>query len=540
MSSVISTLVLHLPARVNLNRMARLALLCLFISSELMAYDNYCIDRWRPYPRHSQACPGKIIPAEKTRNFSAESLWCTQQASNHLRHPEELDEEAWLDLKNISRHEAAIQLREQASPQWSGILNYSTLLVWDWESCDLVTNGSICGYDTDCYENSDDTTTCIPIPRTCYTDTIHHEKTYCSPSQMEYDITFLKKDFANWNPEIAGYIDRLANGYDLLPGEEEVVTLNNKSVVGHSWLTPILSIDDPKNDYTINQQIHNQSPDSLSCRVNGFDKISFMIATEHRIASWSPNSFALPKAYDNESIPPLIWQSTNGRNGKREADGFPEYMRVQDFSAAALNEISEDVSQKLKNVVIRVQLYKPSIFGEQLKSTIYIDEAKGIQQTLNAISSNQKVRRSTLWEFKLNNGNLPEKNLYRSYVPSIVYYPGKIFLSDEGLSYDDHLAPDTEYTLKLTVYQKNMPFYNQSCEVNPDAWYCSSWYAFWNFINSNWREDQYFSKKSLDLKFYSNRNVDERTWLSTFWNFTRYAQLAIPVGAIALTAMAFL
>lgn len=210
-------------------------------------------------------------------------------------------------------------------------------------------------------------------------------------------------------------------------------------------------------------------------------------------------------------------------------------MRAQDFSAAALNEVSEDVTEKLKNIIVRVQLYEPSIFGDRLKSTIYIDEAKGIQQTLNAISSDQKIRRSTLWEFKLKNGDNPDKNIYRSYVPTLFYYPGKIFLSNEALSYDDQLAPNTIYTLKLTVYQKNLPFYNQSCESDPDAWDCQ-WYTLWGLFSSKRYEDNYFSKKSLDVRFRSNPKVDQRTWLSSFWHFVRYAQIAVPLGAVALSA----
>ncbi len=535
MHPVISNLMLPRPSR-----LAGLALFCTLCSLKLMAYDNFCVQQSFPMARHSQICPGNIIPAHKTRNFISEGLWCTQNAGLHVRQAEDFDEEAWLDLKNISRHEAAEQLREQAAPFWSGTLEYTTQLVWDWQDCQLITDSSICGIDVDCDTDSEGNTFCTTSPRTCFADVTIHEKTYCSPSQLEFDVTFLKKEFANWNPEIAGYIDRLANGYDLLPGEEEPVTVKNKSATHYSWLTPALAIEDPKNDYSIHQAVHNQTAESLSCRVNGHDKISFTVTTEHRIASFSPNALSLPKAYDNEPISPIVWQSAMGLNAAREEKGFPEFVRVQDLSAAALNEVSEDVSQKLKNVVIRVQLYEPSFFGERLKSTIYIDEAKGIQQTLNAISSDQKIRRSTLWEFKLKNGDYPEKNLYRTLVPSIAYYPGKIFLSDDGLSYDDHLAPDTEYTLKLTVYQKNMPFYHQSCDVNPNAWYCSAWYFLWDIFSPGWQEDYYFSQKSLDLKFRSNPNVDERTWLSSFWQVTRYAQVAIPIGAIAFSVLAFI
>lgn len=510
--------------------------------------DNYCLQTSAPRETASRSCPGHVIPSHQTRNFRFEELRCSASHHTHVRLPTSFDEEAWLDLKNISRHEAADSLRQQPSPAWSGIINYRTYLHWDWQDCRLVTDALRCGTYEVC-EMRDELTgdggtkqviKCHQEPKTCYADVTVHESSYCRDGEgkLTFDVEFLKKDIARWNPDSPGFIDRLANGYDLLPGEEEVITVsnlkNNVLTSQSARLAPTLFIEEPKNEYIFNQHIHNQQPDSLSCRFRGEDEVSFTVTTRKRIGSRSPNAFSLPKAFDNEDIDPLVWQSALGLDGSREEKGYPLIMRAQDFSAAALNEVSEDVTEKLKHIIVRVQLYEPSIFGDRLKSTIYIDEAKGIQQTLNAISSDQKIRRSTLWEFKLKNGDNPDKNIYRSYVPTLFYYPGKIFLSNETLSYDDQLAPNTEYTLKLTVYQKNLPFYNQSCESDPDAWDCK-WYTLWGLFSPKRYEDNYFSKKSLDVRFRSNPKVDQRTWLSSFWHFVSYAQVAVPVGAVALS-----
>ena len=514
---------------------------------------NYCFQRSASYDRPSWSCPGQIIPSYKTRNFRFEELKCSGKNNTHARLPESFDEEAWLDLKNISRHEAADILRQQPSPAWSGEIHYQTYIHWEWEDCRLVTDAFICGTYEVCEERVVPTehggtqrvNQCHLEPKSCYADITVHENQYCTggDGQLDFDVEFLKKNADHWNPGSPNYVDRLANGYDLLPGEEEAITVSN---LKSSWweshsteLTPTLFIEDPKNEYNLSQFIHNQQSDSLSCRFQGHDKVSFTVDTQKRVASQSPNAFSLPKAFDNEDIDPLVWQSAPGLDGSREEKGYPLIMRAQDFSAAALSEVSEDVTEKLKNIIVRVQLYEPSIFGERLKATIYIDEAKAIQQTLNAISSDQKIRRSTLWEFKLKNGNNPNKNIYRSYLPSLFYYPGKVLLSDEALSYDDHLVPDTEYTLKLTVYQKNLSFYHQSCESDPDAWDCK-WYTLWGLFSSSRHEDNYFSKKSLDVRFRSNANVDQRTWLSTFWHFVGYAQLAIPVGVVAYSLYFFI
>ncbi|WP_257283376.1 hypothetical protein [Endozoicomonas sp. SESOKO1] len=507
---------------------------------------NYCLQTSAPREMVSRSCPGHIIPSHQTRNFRVEELRCSANHQTHVRLPESFDEEAWQDLKNISRHEAADSLRQQPPPAWTGVINYRTYLHWDWQDCRLVTDEQHCGSYYVCDEiylptpdgDMKPVKHCHWEPKTCYADITIHESRYCEDGggKLAFDVAFLKKDKARWNPDLPGFIDRLANGYDLLPGEEEVITVSNLKNHGRTSqsarLAPTLFIEDPKNEYIFNQHIHNQQPDSLSCRFRGEDEVSFTVTTRNRIASRSPNAFSLPKTFDNEDIDPLVWQSAPGLDGSRKEKGYPLIMRAQDFSAAALNEVSEDVTEKLKNIIVRIQLYEPSLFGDRLKSTIYIDEAKGIQQTLNAISSDQKIRRSTLWEFKLKNGDNPDKNIYRSYVPTLFYYPGKIFLSNEALSYDDQLAPNTIYTLKLTVYQKNLPFYHQSCESDPDAPDCQ-WYTLWGLFSSNRYEDNYFSGKSLDVRFRSNPNVDQRTWLSSFWHFVGYAQLAVPAGVIA-------
>ncbi|WP_152554082.1 hypothetical protein [Endozoicomonas elysicola] len=494
----------------------------------------YCVERHAPIERRSESCPGLVIPANKSRNFMGESLKCSEAHHEHLRQQMPYDEEAWQDLKNIDRTKAIEFLRQLPEPEWSAAIHYPTNLHWSWQECELVTSELHCGAIVYCDDNS-----CTHIPLTCYADITHDEELACGHGQLDFNVKFIRKDAKWWHPGHKNHVDILANGYDLLPGEKEVITVGNLKT---SWwsgnqsekLSPTLSIEDPRNEYSSGMTINDKHAESLSCRVNGYDNVSFSVYTSKRITSSSPNAFSLPTAFDNTELEPLIWQSTTGYNGQRVAKGFPLIMRAQDYSAATMSEVSEDISKKLKSIIIRVQLFEPSIFGERLKSTIYIDEAKAIQQTLNAISSDQKIRRSTLWEFKLKNGDHPNKNIYRSFVPSLFYYPGKVFLSDDELSYDDHLTPDTEYTLKLTVYQKNLPFYLQSCESDPDAWDCK-WYTLWGLFSWNRYERNYFSKKSLDVRFKTNPNVDHRTWLSTFWHSVGWTQALVPIGATVLT-----
>ncbi len=513
-----------------------LALLLTPLSSVALAslldvvMDNRCIEFSSPREVPSHSCPGVTIPRDKSRNFADEQLQCAKANFTHLRQPVEIDEEAWTDLKNVNPQAAADAIRQQPAPAWSGTINYSTHVHWDWQECRLVTDGALCGIKKVCSNSKD----CTLEPKTCFANVTVHESLPCDHGQMDFDVQFTKPKLAQWNVETEGFIPRIANKYDLLAGEEEAITVTNVSgwSTHSAQLTPALSIEDPKNEYHIKHQ-----PQNLQCRINGHDHIRFTVDTEKRIASSSPNGFSLPVTYDGEPIDPLVWSSATGKDGQLETKAYPIILKAQDYSAATIAEISREVAKDLKNIIIRIQLYEPGLFGERLRSTIYIDEAQGIQQTLNALSNNQKIRRSTLWEFKLKNDNSPRKNLYRSYIPALAYYPGKVFLSEEKLSYDNFLKPDTEYTLKLTVYQKNMPFYKQSCESEPTAWDCK-WYALWGLLSPRRKEKNYFSKKSLDIKFHSHPNVDMRTHLATFWNMAKWGQLVVPVGIIALTLKA--
>ncbi len=511
----------------------RVSILILFSYSIPASALYYCVERYSPAEIHSESCPGLVIPEDKTRNFMGESLQCSEAHHEYTRQQTPHDEEAWQDLKNIDRTKAAEFLRALPEPQWSETLNYQTNLHWSWQNCELVTSELHCGSITYCDDDS-----CTHIPLTCFADITYYEEQNCGQGQLDFNVKYIRKDDKWWHPGHKHYVDILANGYDLLPGEKEIISVSNLKT---SWwssnqsekLSPTLSIEDPRNEYSSGITINDKNADSLTCRFNGYDKVSFSVYTTKRLTSASPNAFSLPTAFDNTELEPLIWQSTTGNNGQRVARGFPLLMRAQDYSAATMSEVSEDLSTKLKSIIVRVQLFEPSIFGEKLKSTIYIDEAKAIQQTLNAISSDQKIRRSTLWEFKLKNGDHPNKNIYRNFIPALFYYPGKIILTDEELSYDDHLAPDTEYTLKLTVYQKNFPFYRQSCDSDPDAWDCK-WYTLWGLFSLDRHERNYFSKRSLDVRFRTNPSVDNRTWTSSFWHTMGWAQALVPIGTAVI------
>lgn len=477
--------------------------------------------------RESIVCPGVIIPQEHTRNFKSEYLRCDNVTSQQIRTAQPLDEELWNDTLAIDRYEAAQMLRDIPEPHLEGTIHYPTHVNWTWESCEYVTSEYHCGSHEVCYGSGTDRS-CHEEAKSCFADITHHNSLPCDIGVLHYSIHYQRKDDATWHPDSDNYVSRLANGYDLLPGEREKITTHSNDAglfSKSSTITPALHIDLPKNEYDI-----KQTPNTLTCRVQAEDRVDFTVHTTERIRAPSPNAFEAPRRFDNDPIEPLVLQN--------KADGIPAILRVQDYSAATFDELTEQIqqqleSQQLKNTVIRVQLYEPGWWGQRLKSTVYIDEAHGIRPTLNTLSDDQSIRRSSYWELPLSAGDTPESNLYLSYLPSVVYYPGRLFYFAEDLSFTDTLKPNTAYTLKLTVYQKNVPFYYQSCEAEPDAWDCR-WYAGWGWFSPKRYENWYFSDTTLDIPF-TTEAKDRRTWRQVFWHAVRHGQ---NIGVLSLAAYA--
>ena len=205
--------------------------------SEPFVFANYCVEYKAPQMRSSYSCPGYTIPSHQTRNFQYEELRCASNEDTYIRSPVKFDEEAWLDLKNVSRNDAASVLRKQPSPAWSDSISYQTFIHWEWEDCQLITSGSVCGTYEVCQVKdvsnhagvSERVKDCRQEPKSCYANVTVHESEQCpdGSGQLDFDVEFLKKNASDWHPGNPDYIDRLATGYDLLPGEEEAITVSN-------------------------------------------------------------------------------------------------------------------------------------------------------------------------------------------------------------------------------------------------------------------------------------------------------------------------
>ena len=491
--------------------------------------ENYCVTQIKPQRYQSALCPEVVLPIGKTRNLDNEHLFCGESSALYQRRAIPFDAEHWNDLRRLDRQQAIDMLRQQPQPQWSGTINYPINLEWQWEKCELITDEKRCGYDTIVVDVRQADGSILPKEekkaRQCYVDVKHNGSMFCGSGRVDYSVLFERRDTSTWGPSHPQFNDRLANGYDLLPGETEDIQVSNKtSFLFRDRLSPGLVINNPKYSYKIHYAIENDMPNSLQCRYRGYDQVHFFVHSSNRIAASSPNGFGLPIGIDGHPIEALQWVD--------QANGAQPYMLLaQDYSAEPMGEISDEVQKKLHNIEVKVELYKEALFGKRFISKVYVDDIKSIQQNLNALSDQQAIRRSTLWGIPLSEGDDPNTNLYRQYLPAVAYYPMRLLWHTEELSYPSNLEPNTNYILQLTVYHKGLSFYHQACKDTPDDWDCR-WYALWGWLSPNRYERNYFSDRSYDVAFRTGSDTQVDGWRSIFWRGVYAAQIVVPASAL--------
>lgn len=228
--------------------------------------ENRCVEKsLLPFysgPRLSLACPGNILPLDQSRNVRQEYLQCAKAGYTWTRYPDPLDEAAWHALKETDPDRAVQWLRNLPAPEYKGTLHYPIDHVWHWEECRLIKDPVVCGTDRVCDQQTPTgqnhhqsvSRKCKDIPRSCYADVARVGRSPCGMGKLVYNVEFVKKDTPDWRPGQPGFIPRLANGYDLLRGEEEQLSFSNFRSPSVR-LTPTLDIDDPKNAYEIYTRI---------------------------------------------------------------------------------------------------------------------------------------------------------------------------------------------------------------------------------------------------------------------------------------------
>lgn len=503
--------------------------------------ENRCVEKGMlpPYsePRLSLVCPGSALPLDQSRNLRHESLQCAKAEYSWTRYPDLVDEAVWYALKETDPKEAVRQLRDHPAPRYEGILYYPIEHIWYWEACLPIKDPLVCGTDRECDtstgqnpHHSSDTSNCRDVPRSCYADVLREGRQPCGLGKLFYNVEFTKKKTSDWRLGKPGFIPRLANGYDLLHGEEERLSISNAHS-SSAQLTPKFSIDDPKNAYKI--YLHaNDNPwnfGSLQCRPNGEDHVVFEVIPEpkQRMTSRVSNSLSLP---DGDMSAAIMWGGAFDLNGDYQSRGYVSGLIVEDTAGSTFQDLSLSTMSAEATPLIRVQLYEPTWSGgERLKSTAYFDDDIQLVNTDSDTfpGNGTSTTSGASARYQLNFDNGTGVAIYRTYLPGIVYYPGRLLFSPEMLSYKDYLAPDTRYTFRLTMNMKNLPFHFQSCTSEPSA-SDLQWHALWGLLSSDRYESRRFSSKSLDITVRTPSQVELRSWQSTFWGLVRYAQYAAP------------
>ncbi len=479
------------------------------------------------------ACAGKQLPRDKTRGRSQSRLVCNGNVDHFIRKPQEIPNfEGWADAINRegSRSNEAFKMRTDASQvpdiKWTGRIPYTVTEEWTWIDCIHGTNGSECGYDRECHEeqytytttscdddNNCDTEThtgtrevCNDVPRSCWYDVKRYETMHCSQEAITFDARYVR-DTVNWNPSNPSYNEFIPNKYDLMPGELEDVQVYSNVSSGTS-LRPSVEIGDAWNKYDIRL---SGSAVGAACRQNAREHLSVAIHTVERLIKASPNAFRLPVRFDGSAMAPLAWTMAEDGEG-RAIKGQPNTLRLSDTSAALVGMIAKqsrenaereaqkrtlglDANQDamspsskamdpfFKNTELRVSLVESKWWGySSFSPYLFISDSEAMSSANYSMSQLQQIRTSEFWKIPLND---PENNMS-------IYRRDNWVVNILG-GREKALKPNQRYVLRLSMYQKGVPFYKQCADGGSEC-------------------KEAFSKP-IEVPFWTHPEYDERALL---------------------------
>ncbi|WP_257284346.1 hypothetical protein [Endozoicomonas sp. SESOKO1] len=482
--------------------------------------ENRCIEKYAflPPPRYSMVCPGTVFPADKIRNFQGEYLTCENAEYTYSRHPDPNDLAVWRARKDLAPDTMTDRLRKSSNPEKSATIYYPIKHAWKWEQCQLIKDPSICGTYEVCevtkrttrtdrnHQKRTESMICRNLPRTCYADVpvLSHQR--CGQGKIDFSVEFLKKDLRQHHQ---GYDGIMPKGYELLPGEKETISVKISSTTGQ--LVPTLHISEARNQYTSSLSVRDPNINSLRCRENGYDRITFAIETGNRILSDSPNILS---SHDRPVSDAIIWNGEFDVNGIYNARGYPRGLRLPTNGLQIFDAIMESVSEHSRSATlsVKVELYEPGLlWGEWLRSTAYFNK-----QSLHCQDEhNDSNDWTSICELRFDES--PGDMIFHSQLPGVVYPLVKTFCyfapagcSDKTPSYRNDLVPGYRYTFKMST-GLDLPFYHYES----------------------------FSRNSLDIPFEANPEIDLRTWQPFFWKVVRSTQYtALFAGAYSLVAYA--
>ena len=440
-------------------------------------------------------CRGAALPSGQIRHLRNLRLECTSNSDRYSRSfsaPSITDQ--WKDLQEESLNVDAgmrttvrreMQALRQQEPliRNSGVIPYETVEVWEWTESVYGPHPS-CGYklETVCKKSLYETeTVCTEemVVQTCVHDEDRTSERFCSNETLTYQAEFVRPSEREWNPETPGYLDILPNKYDLFPGEKEEVTVHS-NYRRNRTLTPLLSVKKPRNDYQTLIQFQGTRLSSMACEVDSPKSLDIKIYTSHRLTqSQSPNAFVKGQDADQFEISPIRWLYSVNKNG-RVVPTRPDSLVLRDEGAELAEMFSKETRHGelnpswktfYKNTIIRLRLVQRGLnLWKSRKiylrsNQISIDEFGNHVFPLHQDGNNLFSRKAGFF------GNL--KNWFKV-----------------------ALQANKSYTLYVSVYQKDMPFYAQACDES-SSYFCRLF---------NW-ESKYYSEE-IPIDFETADRID--------------------------------
>jgi hypothetical protein len=525
------------------------ALTLLLTATRVFAYADHCSEVRSPGYVQS-ICRGGNIPSDRTRNFSNQRLECTSNSDNFFRRPQKFDFNAWstdaLSGNAQLEQKAFDERRKLPLIQWSGTIPYETVEHWNWQACELHQSAAECGTHEECHNTTEnecdhdkdgkeinchdvDKRVCEDVANTCYYDVTYSEALHCSDEIMNYKAQFIRPTAAEWNLQKDGKVaTTLPNKYDLLPGElENVQTYNNAG--SSTVLRPNTDVVNHWNKYSMS---YSGSGVGAQCLQDRTYDLSVAISTDGRIfGKKGPNAFRLP--VDMEGHPTDVFGDSWAIDAKTGKKLRPERLLLADSSAAMIQSISE-ISRKstarevqkiatgrgqnkdasklsdqgfLKNTVVKIQLFKINKmwFDKHASWDVKTSDVKAVRASNNVLSKDQDIANSDSYQFNLDSVDNFKENIYKRTIQGLV--------------------PDRVYEFRISMYQKGVPFYNQSCADNSKRLKCLG--IGWSPFNT---EGQYFSDP-IKVRFETPK-VEQRNFMQRYDTFMDVNTLG-PIGWIA-------
>lgn len=457
-------------------------------------------------------CGGRHLPPDKIRKVRNIHLECSSNVDHFIRRPIPFDVNEWRKQEKLGKRAAMQEFRQkEALIIWKGSIPYETVEVWEWTDW-VYGKDPVCGYDTKTVTDTDGKKREVREMRSCWHDEDQTEVRPCSTEVMKYSSQFIRPSQAQWNPKTPGYYDVIPNKYDLLPGEIEDVQIFNTGGRS-STLTPTAQVGDAWNEYGFQFNILGHGT-RAACQYQHTYELDVRIETVARLINKAtPNAFRMPVDRHSRPIDALSWEQ--GANSKGDTVRVkPRQLKLSDVSSTIITAMArqsrnfttelekakqeagvgastsaedttehEQASGFWKDTQVRIALFEVVSWGRDRRSVT------------NVYTSGSDVAMGEHYEIGLV-GSSAQYNLYKA--------SGPIWESFWN-QFQFGLRPNTQYEVRVSMYQKGVPFYAQDCETRPGI----DCYTPWGRLESS-----YYSK-ALPIPFSqkTDRYIDDRGWL---------------------------